>query len=120
VEVGSGHATEDNAHCSIGEGEDVENFGEGADGVEIGAFWFFDELVFLADDDDFSVLIKGDLEGTNGHITSDEQGLNHSGEVDSISYGEYREFGADILGIINSGRFRHRVTLPQDLRKCTS
>lgn len=98
----------------------MEYFGEGADGVEIGAFWFFDELIFLTDDDDFSIFIEGDLEGTHGHISSDEQGLDHTGKVDSIPYGEDGEFGSDILGIINSGRFRHRVTLPQDLRKCTS
>ena len=85
-EVDPGHASEHDAHGAIGKGEDMEDFGEGAEGVDVFGSGFINELVTLADDDDFSIFVESILESADGHVSPDEEGLDHSREVNGIAH----------------------------------
>jgi hypothetical protein len=76
----------------------MEDFRKGSDSVEVVGGGFFDELIFLSDDDHFSVFVEGILEGAHGHFSADEEGVDGAGEVNRIADGDNGQFCGKCLG----------------------
>jgi len=98
-ELDAFESAEGDAAGAIGHGEDVEDFGEGSDAVEVGFGGGFDRVFALGDDEDAGIGAEGFIEGLDGAFASDEYGLDEAREQTEGAHGERVLAGFCLRGV---------------------
>ncbi len=87
----------------------MEDFGEGADAVEIGFGGGFDGVFALGDDEDAGIGAEGFVEGLDGAFASDENGLDEAREQTEGAHGERVLAGFCLGGVAHGSGFEGLV-----------